>query len=260
MRDSVYSAMYGAMANEVRMNLIANNLANVNTTGYKKDKVAFHDTFLRYAHDYLVDAKPFLRDEEMWPKPDVVAKPRLSDEKMDFSQGSLQVTGNALDLAINGEGFFKVRTPEGDFLTRSGSFQLSSDGRILTEQGFELLGQGGPVTIPLGAQVQIDTGGAVRVDGEVIGALELVGVSDFKELEKIGSNLLKIRDGSSARETEPEGVTVEQGYLEKSNVEVVTEMVSMIETQRSFQAYQKMMTTTDQLSRQMILRLGRSTG
>ncbi len=259
MRDSVYSAMYGAMANEVRMNLIANNLANVNTTGYKKDKVAFHDTFLRYAHDYLVDAKPFLRDKELWPKPDIVAKPRLSDEKMDFTQGSMQVTGNSLDFALNGEGFFKVRTPEGDFLTRSGSFQLSSDGRVLTEQGFEVLGQGGPINLPIGAQLQVDTSGTFRVDGEVVGALELVGVTDLKELEKIGSNLLKIRDGSAAQETEPEGLTVEQGYLEKSNVEVVTEMVSMIETQRSFQAYQKMMTTTDQMSKQMIMRLGRTT-
>ena len=146
MQDSMYSAMFGAMSNEVRMDNIANNLANVNTTGYKKDKLAFHDTFLRFAHDTMVDARPYMRADELWPRPDVIAKPRQSDQTIDFSQGQLQQTGNNLDFALNGEGFFKVRTANGDYLTRNGAFQLSSDGTLITEQGFEVLGNGGPIT------------------------------------------------------------------------------------------------------------------
>ncbi|MGE4551784.1 MAG: flagellar basal-body rod protein FlgF [Desulfovibrionaceae bacterium] len=241
MDNSMYSAMFGAMCNEMRMDTIANNLANVNTTAYKKDQVAFHDTFQRFAHDNLLDSKTYLRDRELWPRADVIARPRLSDQAADFSQGSLQVTGNPLDLALTGKGFFKVRTPDGDYLTRSGSFQLGSDGRLLTEQGFEVLGGGGPVILPQGNTVQIDVSGQIRVGDDVVGALDLTDVSDYKALEKKGNNLYGIRDGSGATEQPPEDLSVEQGSLEKSNVEVVTEMVAMIETQRSFEMYTKVM-------------------
>ncbi|MDP3425942.1 MAG: flagellar hook basal-body protein, partial [Humidesulfovibrio sp.] len=142
MRESMYSAIFGAMTNEHRLDVIANNLANASTNGYKKDSYAFQDTFQRFAHDYLVDAKPYVQAESIWPKPYIQARPRMSGQFSDMSQGSLQVTDNALDVALVGEGFFKVRTPEGDFMTRNGSFQLSADGRLITEQGFEVLGGG----------------------------------------------------------------------------------------------------------------------
>ena len=141
MQDSMYSAMFGAMSNEFRMNQIANNLANVNTTGYKQDNLAFHDTFMRFAHDHCVNARTHLRGEQVWPDPHIIAKPRLSDQAVDFSQGSLVPTGNQLDLAITGDGFFQVRTPEGDYLTRNGRFQVSPEGTLVTEQGYAVLGE-----------------------------------------------------------------------------------------------------------------------
>lgn len=260
MRDSLMSAMFGAMSNEHRMNQIANNLANVNTTAYKKDHVAFHDTFLRFAHDQMVDARPFLRDKEMWPKADVVAKPRLSDQTTDFSQGAMRKTGNSLDFALVGEGFFKVRTPDGDFLTRSGSMQLTTGGDLITEQGFQVLGGGGPVTIPSGAQVIIDSNGQVRANNEVVGQLELVDVDDKNQLQKIGNNLYQLDPEGTAEEIPPTDLTVEQGFLERGNVEVVTELVAMIETQRAFQMYTKVMQGTDELDRKMITTLGRAQG
>lgn len=242
MRDSTYSALFGAMSNEQRLSLIANNLANANTTGYKKDLVAFHDTFQRFAHDYLVDSRSYLRDKELWPQPDVLAKPRLSTQTVDFSQGSLQKTGNPLDLAISGDGFFRVRTADGDFLTRTGSFQLTADGTVITEQGYELLGQGGPLVLPNGGDVEIDANGQVRFRGEEINALDLVTVTNPADLEKVGNNLYRIRQGAQATEAPATEARVEQGFLEKANVEVVTEMVNMIEVQRAFETYQKMIT------------------
>lgn len=260
MQDSMYSAMFGAMSNEVRMDNIANNLANVNTTGYKKDKLAFHDTFLRFAHDSMVDARPYMRADELWPRPDVIAKPRQSDQTIDFSQGQLQQTGNNLDFALNGEGFFKVRTANGDYLTRNGSFQLASDGTLITEQGFEVLGNGGPITIPPGSMVSVNADGAIRSGDEIVGQLDVVSVSDFKQLDKLGNNLFGIKEGSEAQEVPAEDVTVEQGYLEKGNVNVVTEMVEMIEVQRAFQLYTQMMQGTSDIDTKMITQVGRTSG
>lgn len=260
MQDSMMSAMFGAMSNEIRMNQIANNLANVNTNAYKKDQVAFKDTFLKFAHDYMVDAKGFIRDKKMWPKPDVLAKPRLSDQKIDFSQGSMKDTGNPLDYALLGDGFFKVRTPDGDYMTRDGSFKLTNDGRLVTPRGFEVLGQGGPVVIPPGSKVEVDPSGQIHAGGQVLDTFQLVDVDDKNTLQKIGNNLYQIDPESNGQEVPPEGLSVEQGYLEAGNVEVVTEMVSMIETQRAFEIYAKMMRGTKEIDDKAINTIGRVNG
>jgi len=256
MRESMYSALFGAMTNEHRLDVISNNLANVSTTGYKKDNVAFQDTFQRFATDYLADAKPYLRDKEWWPRPHVQARPRMGGQYSDMAQGGMQSTGNSLDVALSGDGFFKVRSPKGDFMTRNGSFQLAADGRLITEQGFEVLGGGSPVVLPRDNKVEIDATGAIRVDGNQIGALDLVNVSDPKALEKVGGNLFQIRKGSKATEIPTEALQVRQGYLEKANVEIVGELVNMMEAQRAFEIYQKLMTTTDSMESLVINKVG----
>lgn len=221
MRESMYSALFGAMSNEVRLNSISNNLANVNTTGFKKEAYAFHDTFQRFAHDYLTDDRTSLRGQEIWPRAYVQARPRLSGQYFDQSQGSTQVTGNPLDVALVGKGYLKVRTPEGDRMTRSGSFQLASDGRLITEQGFEVLGDGGTaITLPRDNKITIDAKGRITADGVQISILDMVDVSDPKALEPQGKNLFSIKKGSRATEIPPEDLSVQQGYLEKSNVEI----------------------------------------
>jgi len=256
MRESMYSALFGAMSNEHRLDVIANNLANVSTNGYKKDSYSFQDTFQRFAHDYLVDPKPFVRDKDIWPKPYVQARVRLGGQYSDMSQGSMQVTGNSLDLALVGEGFFKVRTPKGDFLTRNGSFQLSSEGNLVTEQGYEVLSGGSAINLPRDNTVQIDSKGVITVDGNQISTIDLVNVSDPKSVEKVGKNMYQIRKGSNATEIAPENLQVQQGYLEKSNVEIVGEMVNMMEAQRAFEINQKLMTTTDSMESLVINKVG----
>jgi len=258
MREIVYSALFGALSNEHRLDAISNNLANVNTTGYKKDAVAFHDTFQRFAHDYVTDTRQNLQEQHLWPNPYVQARPRLSGQYNDMSQGSMQTTGNPLDVAIVGDGFFKVRTPKGDFMTRSGSFKLSSDGRLITEQGFEVLGDGGPITLPRDHKIQIDSTGVISADGQQLGALDVVAVSDPKKLEKVGQNLFQIKKNSGATEVPPTNVSVQQGFLEKANVEVVGELVNMMEAQRAFEIYQKLMTTSDSMESLVINKVGQT--
>lgn len=257
MRESMSSALFGAMTNEVRLDTIANNLANVNTTGFKKQAYAFHDTFQRFAHDYLTDDRANLRAEEIWPRAYVQARTRIAGQYSDNSQGPLQATGNALDVALSGSGYMKVRTPDGDMLTRNGSFQLATDGRLITEQGYEVLGGGGsPLVLPRDNKLEIDATGRISVDGTEVGALDLVDVSDPKALEPTGKNLYKIKKGSRATETPATDLTVQQGYLEKSNVEIVGEMVNMMEAQRAFEINQKIMTTTDSMESLVINKVG----
>ncbi len=258
MRDSSLSALFGALSNELRMSTIANNLANVNTTAYKKDTMAFHDVFTRFAHDHVVTTKPYLRDKDLFPRPDIMAKPRLSDQTIDFSQGSLQKTGNQLDFALSGEGLFSVQAPEGTLYTRAGNFVVDSTGTLVTPQGFPVMVDGGALAIPPGAKLNVDPGGMISINGEPAGSFNLVTFEEIGRLERIGSNMYKAPDG--AAEQPPADLTVEQGFIEKGNVEVVTEMVAMIETQRAFTMYSKMIQGTDQLDRNMITRLSRITG
>ncbi|CCO23982.1 flagellar basal-body rod protein FlgF [Maridesulfovibrio hydrothermalis] len=254
MRASIFSALFGAMSNEHRIDISANNLANVNTTGFKRDNCAFQDTFIRFAHDYVVDAKPFIRDKDMFPAPKIMARPRLSEEVIDLSQGAFQRTGNPLDLAIRGNGFFKVQKDGGEFLTRNGVFSLSPDGVLVTEQGYPVVANGGQVTVPPRSNVVIDAEGVITADGEEIAKLDFVQPADAKQLKKEGENLYTLE----GEEVPGEGEIV-QGYIEKSNVEVVNEMVAMIECQRSFEMYQKMIKTTDQLDLKVIQQVGRVT-
>lgn len=258
MRDSSLSAVFGALSNEMRMSSIANNLANVNTTAFKRDTMAFHDVFTRFAHDNVVTTKTFLRDKDVFPAPNIMAKPRLSEQNVDFTQGGLHKTGNQLDFALSGEGLFKVQAPEGTLYTRAGNFLVDVNGTLVSQQGHPVLVDGGPLVIPPGARMEVEPGGAISINGDPAGNFDLATFETIGQLERVGSTLYRAPEG--AAEQPPEDLTVSQGFLEKSNVEVVTEMVSMIESQRTFSMYTKMLQNTDQMDKNMILRLSRITG
>ena len=253
MQESSYSAVFGAMTQQHRLDTIANNLANVNTTGFKGDKLSFRDTFRRYAHD-LLDPNTTLRDRVPWPQGNVLAQPRIAEQVIDLSQGAMKSTGNPLDLAIAGDGFFRVQTPEGEFLTRQGAYHRSSEGFIVDGHGNQLLGEGGPLQIPEGSDILIDAEGQVTVGGEAIDVISLVRVEDPRDLEKVGHSLLRVRDG--VQSVPDEESTVEQGFLESANVEVVSEMINMIEALRAFEAYQKMISGTFEQDRKAIDQVG----
>jgi flagellar basal-body rod protein FlgG len=173
----------------------------------------------------------------------------------------MQYTGNALDFAITGEGFFRLDTPNGTFLSRNGSFCQNADGTLVSKQGWPVLGTGGPIQVPAGTRnVHANSEGRVFADGEEIGQLELASVDNLDGLEKVGSNLYRLRDGSTAEEIDPRetGSMINQGYLETANVNAVNEMVNMIEVQRMFEAQQKVIQSADAVDREAITRIGRA--
>jgi flagellar basal-body rod protein FlgG len=260
MEKSVYTALFGAMAAEHRLDIIANNLANVNTTGFKREKTSFRDTFARLPSDYAPDSRTNLRAEPMFPEPQIAARVRIDQSKLDFTQGHLRQTGNPLDLAISGDGFFKVKTPQGDRYTRNGNFYLSSEGGLITAEGFPVLGDGNsPITLPGPGKVTINPAGQIFSGANEAGKVAVVGLKNPADvLEKEGRNLFRLRQGAAAaaQEAPVEDPSVSQGFLESANIEVVEEMVGMIEVNRAFEAYQKVMTGVQSLDDKSIRDLG----
>lgn len=263
MQESMYSGLFGALTNEYRMANIANNLANVNTAGYKRDVISFKDTFQMFAHDVVMEPVNNLRSQKLFPDPQHMARPRIAASKTDFSQGAMKYTGNPLDIAIAGEGFFTFQANGENFYSRDGHFVVNSEGQLMTPQGFTVLGTGGTeLAIPAGTKdIHLASDGTLFADAEIVGQIQVTTVDNLEGLQKVGQNLYRIRDGSGAAEIDaPERTTLEQGYMETANVEVVYEMVNMIEAQRQFEAYQKVMQTSDALDREATSKIGRGRG
>lgn len=260
MQDAMFSGLFGALTTEHRMNFIANNLANVNTNGYKKDTVAFKDTMASFAHDEIREPLMNCRSKPLFPEPKNLARPRIAVSQTDFSQGSMHFTGDPLDLAITGDAFFKVTTPTGDYYSRNGHFLRTADGTVVTPQGWPVQGAGGNIVIPPGTRsVHISEDGQVLADGEIINNVNLVTVDNLTNLEKMGRNLYRARPNVNVVEQDAlaGGARVAQGFIETSNVEVVSEMVNMIETNRQFEAYQKVIQSSDSVDREAISKVGR---
>ena len=260
MQNAMYSALFGALSNEHRVNSIANNLANVNTTGYKRDLLAFKDTMVMFAHDHIMEPVASIRDKKFFPDPQHISRTRLAVSLTDFQQGGMKVSSGPLDLAINGEGFFKVSFPDGEFYTRNGHFTINEEGTLVTERGWPVMSEGGQITIPAGTKnIVIGENGNVFADDNLVGQVQVVTVDNLANLEKQGSNMFRPRPGAEVEEmaVDPNRTWVAQGFLESANVDAVYEMVNMIEAQRQFEAYQKVMQTSDTIDREVITKVGR---
>lgn len=256
MQDGVYNALFGAMTQEHRLNQISNNMANLNTVGYKQDKMAFEDVLTHYAHDFL-DPNFGLSGGVTWPEGNQMTQPRIGVSEIAFEQGPVKQTGNQLDLALDGEGFFKIQTPDGDFYSRNGQFKINAQNQLVNSQGQPLLGQGGPIQLPEQGEVEVDGAGRVFVNQEEVGQIDVVTISDLSQLEKRGQTLLQLKEDSQAQEVvAPEETQVLQGALEESNVQVVEEMVRMIQTMRTFEACQKAMKNSNEQDLNLINRVG----
>lgn len=226
------------LAHERRLEQISNNLANVNTAGYKKEDISFWEMMFTAAD----------KRERVGKGLRVVT---------DRQQGSLRQTDNTLDFAVEGEGYFKVQTANGVRYTRNGNFTLNSQGQISTMDGELLLGDGGPIVVP-DDNFQLHRTGNVVVNGQTVSRVPLVKFTDPEGLEKEGKNLYRLKD-ISVEEQEVVEPHIEQGFLEDSNVNIVTEMVEMIDLQRAYQAQQKAIQTTDELDQQSTSRVGKLT-
>ena len=260
MQNAMFTGVFASLTTEHRMAMISNNLANVNTAGYKPDALAFKDTMIHFAHDFIREPLENLRSEPLFPEQSLRARTRIATKVTDYSQGSLQHTGNKLDIAIVGEGFYRVNTPQGEYLTRTSSLTKGPDGSLLTKQGYAIQGQGGNIVLPPSASnIHVAADGRIFADEAEVGQLDVVNLEFPQNLDKVGNNLYAVPEGAEFIDPRIEGGTkVSQGYTEASTVNAVTEMVKMIEVQRFFEAQQKVMSTADQIDRTVTTQVGKT--
>ena len=253
MNPALWVAKTGLDAQQTNMAVISNNLANVNTTGFKKSRAVFQD--LLYQNVSQVGAATSQNTQAASGLELGTGVSLVATEKV-YTQGNLNQTGNALDLAINGSGFFQVLMPDGSLAyTRDGSFQVSATGQLVTASGYTVQPA---ITIPAGAQsvtvagdgtVQAQLAGATAPT--TVGTMQLANFVNPAGLQPNGQNLLVESASSGNAQTGGPGQNglgaLQQGYTESSNVDVVEEMVNMIETQRAYEMNTKAIQTNDQM-------------
>ncbi len=220
MIKGIYRAASGMIPRIRQQEVTANNIANASTPGYKKDGI-----FLKE-----LDAAT----RELIPRKSDWETPMIDQVYTDFSQGSFEATSSALDVAIEGNGFFVLQNPEGgdQLYTRNGHFSISNEGFLVSDQGYRVLGDGGPIDVG-GGTVTISESGETAVDESVVGRLQVVDFPDRAILSKIGDASFAAPAGTEAAPSA--GYSLRQGYLERANINVVKEMVGMIMTLRNFE-------------------------
>lgn len=250
---SLYTAATGMDAQQTKMDTIANNLANASTTGFKKSRADFEDLM----------SETIRAPQQVDPRGGTQPAPlqvgmgvRTVSTTRSFSQGEAVQTGNELDVSIEGAGFFRIQRPNGEFAyTRAGAFRIDADGRLVTQRG-ELVDPA--ITVPreaLAITIATDGTATARVPDRVapteLGKLELTTFQNPAGLEAIGGNLFAETSASGAptfaRPGEMGLGTINQGFIETSNVKAVEEMVAMISTQRSYELNSKVIQTADQM-------------
>ncbi len=249
MPSGLYIAASGMDATLTRQNVIANNLANVSTVGFKQNRavdIAFPTYLIARLHDQRV--KALSGTAEYWPNIGFMGGGVVpQDTPIDYSQGAHMETNNPLDFTLSGQGyFFSVLSPEGKtFLTRDGSFNLDGNGRLVTQDGLPVLGHNGEIYID-GSQVTADAEGNLTVDGKALDQLLVVKVSDQNQLYKVGHNLFQATPKNKI-DMAPDDIQVQQGFLEQSNVNEISEMVNMIEVSRSYELNSRVVSLYDHL-------------
>lgn len=254
MIKAMRTAATGMVAQQMNVDNIANNLSNVNTTGFKKSKIEFQDILYQ---NYRRAGAASSVGSEVPAGLSIGYGARPAATVRQFTTGDLQQTGNPLDMAIAGDGFFQVQRIDGTTAyTRDGAFKLSADGQIVTSDGYFLEPN---ISIPEDAtSVAIGNDGTIEVlqagqnEPTQIGQIELARFVNAAGLEAIGQNLLVQTSASGDPITDVPGQsglgTIDQGYLEMSNVDVVSEMVNMIVAQRSYEMNSKAIQTSDDMA------------
>ncbi len=253
MNTALWVAKTGLDAQQTRMSVISNNLANVNTTGFKQGRAAFEDLL----YQNVRQAGGQTSQDTILPSGLMVGTGvrTVATEKI-FSQGNIVMTENALDVAINGQGFFQILRPDGSLgYSRDGTFQADAQGQMVTSNGYQLQPA---ITIPEDAQsITIGSDGVVSVmqPGQPaptqVGAIQLADFINPAGLQPIGENLFLETAASGSPQAGNPGLnglgSVTQGALETSNVNVVEEMVNMIESQRAYELNSKVISSVDQM-------------
>ncbi len=255
----IYAALSGAVAQAQRLDTIANNIANVNTPGFKRDEQVFRE--------YLTaNEKP----------PEVIQVPKVPGSLesfydmqggdlsyvdangtfTEFTQGRLQGTNGSLDVAIDGSGFFEVMTPGGLRLSRYGSFSIDGNGQLVNKDGFPVMMESAAGADPASRVVRISGEAPISIaengqvfEGEnLLGRLSVVDVANKDNLQKIGQNLFDFKKNALPETTPVLSISLKQGFLELSNVNIVKEMTDMITATRTFETAQKAIKAYDSMA------------
>jgi flagellar basal-body rod protein FlgF len=219
--SGMYNLIDGSMTQQLRFETIANNMANSNTNGFKKDIISFYE-----------------------------ALDMQSNSSTDFSPGPLRYTGNELDVALSSKGFFKIETPNGLRYTRDGAFSINAEGILVTGNGDTVLGQSGPITLENG-EVYIGRDGQVVVNNESVDKILVVDFDDPQLLRKEGGSYYSYQGENNGISTEADA-EIQQKYLEGSNVNPTQEVIKMIETYRAFESVEKAIQSIDALTGTMV--------
>lgn len=252
MIKELYTAAMGMMSQQTRLEVISNNIANASTVGFKRDSVFERN---------LIDSKANLYN--------IVGSAEQNDPPIgsyvDFANGSYDQTGNNFDLAIDGKGFFLLNDEQGrEFLTRAGNFKINDEGDVISANGKYLMADGGRVNVysSLGgdafnsdtrrSEVKVDNSGEIFINNISQGNLDIVDTPDNVVLEKVSSSDFILTGDYQYTKLENDKVTIRQGWLENSNVNVIDEMVEMINLQRQFDAGSKVISTNESTLEQSI--------
>lgn len=262
MSKGIYTAVSGAMAQTAKLDTIANNLANVNTPGFKRDEQMFKEYLTAYEKEPNTITVPRIPasiesfyDMQGADKSYV----DLAGTHTDFSQGGLKATGNKLDVALEGHGLFEVLTPEGVRFTRAGNFTTDADNRLVTKQGYPVLREGAAGQDPASRVIRLASANvAISANGDVFdneqnaGKLSVVNFGNKDALRKIAQSLYATRDNLDARATASSDVKFHQGFIEGSNVNIVKEMTDMLGATRIFESAQKAIQAYDQMQNKAV--------
>jgi flagellar basal-body rod protein FlgF len=242
MDNTQYVGLSRQLILQRELDVIANNVANVDTAGFKLESLMIQT------------------DQERLPSggdaPPVVNFVLDAGVARDFGQGALKQTGAPLDIAIQGEGFFRISTPNGERYTRDGRFSMDSQGRLVTSTGQPVQGDGGDITIdPTKGPVKIAADGTVSQGASILGRISLVDFASLSGLSKDGDGLY--RNDSNLQPTPSNSAQLQQGMVETSNVNAISQITRLIQVQRAYEAISQMVVQTGDLSKSAVDRLGR---
>lgn len=257
MLRGLYTSATGMLVQQKRMDVISNNIANANTTGYKRDGVlstSFEEELTRR----LSDESQIEGNKIAHKIGGMALGAYVTEVYTDFSATNLKQTDNPLDVALDGDGFFTIKVinkngETSEKYTRDGSFTLGRDGSLMTQEGNFVQGENGNIVLPTGDTV-IDEAGNIYVNGEFIDKLKVVLFEDNKTLRKGEDNLIEITEDSKIADFKG---TIQQGFLEGSNVDSIQEMVEMIKVMRNYESNQKLIQIHDQTLSKAVNDIGR---
>jgi flagellar basal-body rod protein FlgF len=246
----LYAAASGMMSQLMQQDIVANNMANVNTSGFKRTAASF-----QAVADMALNR---ITHHQSQPVGHLASQNQLHRSSFDWSPGSIQQTGNPLDVALQGNGFFAVTDTTGNTsYTRNGAFSVSPDGTLITQDGHTVQSEAGPITVPSGAgSIQIDKNGILSANGQQVGRLKRVTFDNLQAMQPVGNS----RYTTTQPEKPAQQASVVQGALERTNVNVMSEMLHSMTAVRTYETLQKTLQAHSDLLKKAVTEVGRIKG